>query len=385
MKTIIMTATLAVLANVSYAVDNSAFDQLKNNVPNIELPNAPIPNIKVFEAPAAHRSNSFDQTAFLYDLAHALGETSVVRAPWAIDDISQPQGRILTAKQAQQLADRLSADRKIPFKYLKDGCTARAHIVCDALHKEGIAGAKIFADSSSDDRGPSFRAHGELMAADWPWHVAPLIYVQDGKTGKVGVRIIDLGLSHKPLSVAEWLGLFRNGATVTIDLANDAQYEPRKSGNEKRETFESNLPEAQATSAGAARQLDMTYLDGPDNTESTVIGPFATKIVAALRESLQNDNVIWDARYIPLFKNPVVTEVLARPKNGYRSAKVKAAYTLPSAEIAAKIVDGFGPDSMESENLLTDNVNLPEGSDLITATAYSNQVIFFVYYKLPHA
>ena len=116
MKTIIMTATLAVLANVSYAVDNSAFDQLKNNVPNIELPNAPIPNIKVFEAPAAHRSNSFDQTAFLYDLAHALGETSVVRAPWAIDDISQPQGRILTAKQAQQLADRLSADRKIPFK-----------------------------------------------------------------------------------------------------------------------------------------------------------------------------------------------------------------------------------------------------------------------------
>ncbi len=383
MKTIIITAALAILANASYAAENPAFDQLKGSVPNIELSIAPVPRMELSEAPAATGSNSFDQAAFLHDLAQTLGETDVTRAPWAMDDISQPQGRVLTAGQAQQLADRIRGNREIPFNYLKDGCADRAHLVCSILRKEGIAGAKIFADSSSGSG--AFRAHGELMVGDWPWHVAPLIYVRDEVTGKVYVRVLDLSLSRKPLPVAEWLGLFRNGAVVTVDLANDAQYSPRANANEKRETFESNLPNARTAAADAEHLLEAGYLDGPGNTESAVLGSFALKIADTLQKSLQNDNVIQEAQYRPFFKNPVMTEVLAKPNNGSRPAKLKVVYTLPSAGIAGKIVDSFGPDSTDAENLLTDSVNLPEGLENITATAYGSQVIFYVYYQLPQA
>ena len=381
MKTIIMTAALAVLANAVYAAENPAFDQLKGSIPNIELSIAPVPRMEVSEAPTAPWSDPFDQPAFLQELAHALGETNVARAPWAMDDISRPQGKVLTAGEAQQLADRLRAGGEIPFNYIKDGCAARAHLVCGILRKEGVAGAKIFADSSSGSG--AFRAHGELMVGDWPWHVAPLIYVREERTGKVDVRVLDLGLSRKPLPVAEWLGLFRNGATVTVDLTNDAQYSPRKDAGENKETFEANLPNARAAAADMERTLETGYLYGPGNTESAALGPFAAKISAALQKSLQADNVIQEAQYRPFFKNPAVTEVLAKPANGPRDAKLKAVYTLPAAAIAAGIVDSFGPDSADSENLLTDSVNLPDGVENITATAYGNQVIFYVFYQLP--
>jgi hypothetical protein len=330
--------------------------------------------------PATPLSNAFDEAAFLDDLARALGETNVVRAPWAMDDISQPQGMILTAAQAQELADRLRADRKFPFNYIYNGCEARAHVVCDVLHKQGIASAKIFADGI-------FLAHGEAMYAGWGVHVAPLIYVRDEATGKVGVRVLDLSLAHKPLQVAEWIGLFRvNSTEITVDLVHDTQFGPRKQG-EKEVTFESNLPDAYNSVEAQALSLEKEWLAGPDNTESAAIGPVSRKMADALQKSLNEDQAFKGQSW----KDPVVTEVLGKPedgrlygKDGDPYGKVKVTYTFSSpeiAEIADKIIGDS--DSSECETILADNVAWPEGMQRVTSRVYGSKVIFEMWWSCP--
>lgn len=155
---------------------------------------------------ARQAAQVFDQHAFLAKVQRTLGQASLSRGAWAMDDVSKPRGKVLTASEANAVAARISADPSFPSGYLIAGCESRAHLVCDRLRQEGIATAKVFVSSSAlDDTGPSFRAAGPLMGGEWSEHVAALVYVRDAQSGAVDLRVIDPGFSNTPLKVTEWL------------------------------------------------------------------------------------------------------------------------------------------------------------------------------------
>jgi hypothetical protein len=79
---------------------------------------------------------------------------------------------------------------------------------------------------------------------------------------------------------------------------------------------------------------------------------------------------IVDKKLQPLMKKPAVSEA---------GHKVSVTYTLPNPGAAKAVVNGFGP--MDDENLLTDNLNLPDGVDSIRARASGNKAIIEAQWK----
>lgn len=107
----------------------------------------------------------------------------------------------------------LMASRKdIAFRYVADGCYARAHLMAQELQKLGIPTGKVWAIAQGD----KFRSRTDLPKyllvraphhpkgfATWSYHVAPFIEVTDAR-GKKRIKVIDPSLFSKPVSIQEW-------------------------------------------------------------------------------------------------------------------------------------------------------------------------------------
>ena len=84
----------------------------------------------------------------------------------------------------------------IPWSFTQDGCFARAHLMARRFEAEGVRVDKAW-------------LKGELYIPDsdplieWKFHVAPMVYVEDGN-GKVTRMIIDPSIFSKPVTVEEW-------------------------------------------------------------------------------------------------------------------------------------------------------------------------------------
>lgn len=166
----------------------------------------------------------------------------------AEQDISKLRGHIPTAGQLQSEFSKLAVDPEIPFEYIVNGCFARAHLMCDTLHKDQINSAKIFCMIDNPDTD-ALHAHNKYMDATWHhFHVAPLVYAQD-ENRKVVPFVVDPSMSDHPLKPQEWVRKMWDGkAPIHLDITRDEQYVPVEYDGANK-TFEESMLDSHQTAA----------------------------------------------------------------------------------------------------------------------------------------
>ena len=102
----------------------------------------------------------------------------------------------ISLNRATELFNKALSMEDIPWSFTQDGCFARAHLMARRFEAEGVRVDKAW-------------LKGELYIPDsdplieWKFHVAPMVYVEDGN-GKVTRMIIDPSIFSKPVTVEEW-------------------------------------------------------------------------------------------------------------------------------------------------------------------------------------
>lgn len=161
------------------------------------------------------------------------------------DTFGELNGRLATNQELTAMIESLKDESDIPFGYIKDGCYARAHLMDESFRQHGINFAKMFV------RG-DLAAKNEHMAARWWYHVAPLVFVDDGQ-GNPEAKIIDPGFSDKPLDPEEWVKAMNQGPSIEVDLVAPEQYYPRRF--RKPDTFSESLSPAVDRMQSYAKRL----------------------------------------------------------------------------------------------------------------------------------
>jgi hypothetical protein len=119
--------------------------------------------------------------------------------------------KAISMKKAQELHDRARARDDIAWDYTMDGCYARAHLMARMFEEEGVHVNKAWL------RG-QLQIPGEREGMNWGYHVAPLVYVEDGKGG-VQEMIIDPSISEKPIPPKDWAALMKVDYKETKQVA----------------------------------------------------------------------------------------------------------------------------------------------------------------------
>jgi hypothetical protein len=141
------------------------------------------------------------------DACHLTGDTYVSREAaaqykdWkAPDPTAQKE---VTPDQADEIFQEVAAMKDIPYRYVADGCYARAEIIAERLAKEGIIVDKVWAEDGI------LKPNSDL---EWNYHVAPVIWVHE-KNGTYDRKVLDPSLEDHPVAVNEWLGKFWNSSS----------------------------------------------------------------------------------------------------------------------------------------------------------------------------
>lgn len=87
-------------------------------------------------------------------------------------------------------------NQPIPFKYIADGCYARAHKMRQLMLQKGIECKKQFVYGS-------LRAFNGYCCTSWVYHVAPLVKVKTSN-GRVVEKIIDPSMFQEPVAPETW-------------------------------------------------------------------------------------------------------------------------------------------------------------------------------------
>lgn len=171
------------------------------------------------------------------------------------DSFGKLNGRLATEPELIAMMESLTEESGIPFGYIKDGCYARAHLMDESFRQHGINHAKMFV------RG-DLAAKNKHMEARWWYHVAPLVFVDDG-SGHPVAKVIDPGFSAKPMNPEDWVKAMNRGPSIEVDLVDAEQYYPREYS--KPDTFSESLPPAVSRMQSYARKLhDVKKNQGQD-------------------------------------------------------------------------------------------------------------------------
>lgn len=162
-----------------------------------------------------------------------------------VDDFGPLNGRLATEQELVAMMESFNDESRIPFGYITDGCYARAHLMDESFRQHGINFAKMFVMGD-------LAAKNDFMDAHWWYHVAPLVFMDDG-TGNPVPKIIDPGFSNKPLNPEDWVKAMNQGPSIQVDLVDPEQYYPRRYA--KPESFSESLPPAVNRMQSYAKKL----------------------------------------------------------------------------------------------------------------------------------
>jgi hypothetical protein len=223
----------------------------------------------------------YNVDSFLKKMEADLGPLAKNQNAW---DIQGLEGKIPTLSELQASLERVKQDKSVPWEYIIDGCYARAHVTCEKLLNEGVNCAKLFAiigDAHPEDPTypfPSYRlkAENKFMKAEWWYHVAPLVFAKDDKTGEIDGYIVDLAMNNKqPIKAADWIKSCWSGDfPIVFDATYADVYDPPEQeytpDNDQfsQERFDKWLPEARQTNKEYSAALkpikDDYYAHHPD-------------------------------------------------------------------------------------------------------------------------
>jgi hypothetical protein len=167
-----------------------------------------------------------------------LGKLSKIINDWDIDRI---KGKIPTVGELTDAFQKPANDPSIPWEYLPDGCYARAHVTCKDMLDKGFNVSKMYVmiDGITDNPFfpmPSYRlkTQNKFTEGEWWYHVAPVVFAKDEKTGEVDGYILDAAVSKKPQKATDWIKNFwSQDFPILFDMTHADIYEPH---------LESNMP-----------------------------------------------------------------------------------------------------------------------------------------------
>jgi hypothetical protein len=182
----------------------------------------------------------------IQDVQEAIGRLRNAVRLARTDQVESITGRIPTLEELRTLDRNLAMRRDIPWRYIADGCYARAHLAADQLRQGGVNVGKIFIYGD-------LTARNDLMGAAWWYHTACVVWARDVTTGAVEPYVIDPAFSLEPLPIDTWAAKFSEGP-VEFDLTGPAQYWPLAE-NPRTTDFNEHLREAKMTARTYAARL----------------------------------------------------------------------------------------------------------------------------------
>jgi hypothetical protein len=121
---------------------------------------------------------------------------------------------VISEEQSVIEFDWLSKRPEIPFRYVDNGCEARAHKMAQLLEERGVISGKIEINPTEGDQSrETFSVHSknalENQMAIFHYHVA--VFVLTSKPdGSVQVSILDPSFFTKPSTQDEWVNKITN-------------------------------------------------------------------------------------------------------------------------------------------------------------------------------
>ncbi len=111
--------------------------------------------------------------------------------------------KAVSVKQALEMFDdivKIKSD--LIFEYIKSGCQARAHLMCEYFFEKGLTPKKVWALSYGIE---NLKFKGSLFGKKFKWgfHVAPVIYIKTDDN-IVKPMVIDPCLFDGPVLSREW-------------------------------------------------------------------------------------------------------------------------------------------------------------------------------------
>lgn len=212
-------------------------------------------------------NSAIDIKQFDRKLETELGTLAKAQNTW---DLQGLDGEIPSLSKLQDSFEKIKMDKSVPWEYIIDGCYARAHVTCEKLLNEGLNCGKMYVmigDTPGDPWSPfpeyRLKSENKFMKAEWWYHVAPLVFAKDDKTGQVEGYILDLAVNNKnPIKASEWINsCWSRDFPIQFDTTHADIYEPPEQSPEgdtqqfSRKRFDQYLPEARGTDKEYSRVL----------------------------------------------------------------------------------------------------------------------------------
>lgn len=165
----------------------------------------------------------------------------------------------LSVTEAIALFDHLANMDHLAFDWAKEGCYARAHLMCREIQDLGHMPSKAW--SFEEEFGLSLQtpARGQVQ---WWYHVAPALPVQRSN-GAVEICVFDPAIYDGPVPVEQWASMFGGKPDKTCVAAfgvgpfgTRSDYRPQ----DKREGFEYEGEVTDATTDQDAEQQVLNNL-----------------------------------------------------------------------------------------------------------------------------
>ncbi len=113
----------------------------------------------------------------------------------------------VTPQQAGQVFRTLANRPDIAFRYVDDGCYARAHLMIEHMLALGMKPARAWTFANGEALHVR-RPNDPSKFVTWKYHVAPILRVRFAD-GKEAWRVIDPSMFDRPVSIATWAGAQR--------------------------------------------------------------------------------------------------------------------------------------------------------------------------------
>ncbi|HEX4622293.1 MAG TPA: protein-glutamine glutaminase family protein [Myxococcaceae bacterium] len=176
--------------------------------------------------------------------------TASAPMPAKIPTLQQLQKMVqeITGPDAQMVKDlspwpKGLTPHSVPFKYIPDGCYARAHMMIDRMQQDGYASSKIFAIGNLAAKNEVFP-----QGVSWWYHVAPLVEVDDNGTKRLVVVDPALNPGNPIMSPEDWAAAIDpSKGQVKLEITDPTQYYPMNGGAANPQAFNANIKPADGT------------------------------------------------------------------------------------------------------------------------------------------